>query len=437
MFLKCGDAGSTAKIVMVRNSKGEACPWFQAKPIVVQMGYAQTHVSQTLEKIPEKHRKKLKELPGGVELSDRSTVGSEYHAGVSLYLSEAGLYELFIKSEKPTARPLQDWVFEEVLPAIRRTGSYSIAPEESAISRSQQVDSLVAVLQQQAAWQDHLEQRLVTRDQEQRAALMLVVQQMQADLAVALVEFEQQSQALVPAQSALASFVQSQQETNVALVESVGILEHRTEDMIEAVQRSGEQTNTAIANLRLFFCGAIASALSGFFRANGTGFFKGLFDFIQGNKQKRRTTHDPAMYPAEQRATDKDEVLKLEMLQVALELSPDLGPVAYAAVRNAFGKRAKHLRVFLYDAAPMHRALLWRNSPGGGQQYMYLTSERDILVRAWTGTHFGKSPPRAASCSDMAAARRAELLAAGAALGEWTSDSCSLLPNLFEGHPDE
>ncbi len=40
-------------------------------------------------------------------------------------LSESGLYHALLKSRKPQARPFRRWVTSEVLPAIRRGGSYS------------------------------------------------------------------------------------------------------------------------------------------------------------------------------------------------------------------------------------------------------------------------------------------------------------------------
>lgn len=40
-------------------------------------------------------------------------------------LFEPGLYSLIARSESPLAVPFQKWVYEEVLPAIRKTGSYS------------------------------------------------------------------------------------------------------------------------------------------------------------------------------------------------------------------------------------------------------------------------------------------------------------------------
>ena len=39
-------------------------------------------------------------------------------------VNESGLYDLIIRSDKPEARPFRKWITSEVLPAIRRTGSY-------------------------------------------------------------------------------------------------------------------------------------------------------------------------------------------------------------------------------------------------------------------------------------------------------------------------
>ncbi len=39
--------------------------------------------------------------------------------------SEPGLYQLIFRSNKPEAQRFREWVFEEVLPAIRETGTYT------------------------------------------------------------------------------------------------------------------------------------------------------------------------------------------------------------------------------------------------------------------------------------------------------------------------
>ena len=43
-----------------------------------------------------------------------------------LFINEQNLYRLIMRSDKPIAEPFQDWVCEEVLPTIRKTGSYNL-----------------------------------------------------------------------------------------------------------------------------------------------------------------------------------------------------------------------------------------------------------------------------------------------------------------------
>lgn len=43
-----------------------------------------------------------------------------------MYVDEPNLYRLAFKSKKESAIEFQDWVFEEVIPSIRKTGKYSI-----------------------------------------------------------------------------------------------------------------------------------------------------------------------------------------------------------------------------------------------------------------------------------------------------------------------
>lgn len=42
------------------------------------------------------------------------------------FLTESGVYKLVFKSHKPNAEEFTDWIADEVLPSIRKTGSYSI-----------------------------------------------------------------------------------------------------------------------------------------------------------------------------------------------------------------------------------------------------------------------------------------------------------------------
>lgn len=44
-------------------------------------------------------------------------------------VSEPGMWNVILRSDSPYAEPVRRWVTHEVLPAIRRTGSYSVTPQ--------------------------------------------------------------------------------------------------------------------------------------------------------------------------------------------------------------------------------------------------------------------------------------------------------------------
>lgn len=47
-----------------------------------------------------------------------------------VFITEPDLYRLITHSKLPTAEKFESWVFEEVLPAIRRTGGYMVAKQD-------------------------------------------------------------------------------------------------------------------------------------------------------------------------------------------------------------------------------------------------------------------------------------------------------------------
>ena len=51
-------------------------------------------------------------------------------------ISESGLYSLVLGSRKPEAKRFKRWVTAEVIPSIRKTGSYSIEPSMPAIPQT-------------------------------------------------------------------------------------------------------------------------------------------------------------------------------------------------------------------------------------------------------------------------------------------------------------
>lgn len=61
------------------------------------------------------------------------------------FITEGGLYELILRSRKPEAKVFRKWITDEVLPQIRRTGSYELDGKTSLSARKQYID-LVKVI---------------------------------------------------------------------------------------------------------------------------------------------------------------------------------------------------------------------------------------------------------------------------------------------------
>lgn len=58
-------------------------------------------------------------------------------------INESGLYSVILRSDKPEAKPFRKWVTSEVIPAIRRHGSYSRKPLTPAEQLLAQANVLV------------------------------------------------------------------------------------------------------------------------------------------------------------------------------------------------------------------------------------------------------------------------------------------------------
>jgi len=68
-------------------------------------------------------RKSIRDFPANEKaVTAGYTLGGEQEMTI---LNEPGMYRLIFQSRKPDAERIKAWVFNEVLPQIRRTGSYS------------------------------------------------------------------------------------------------------------------------------------------------------------------------------------------------------------------------------------------------------------------------------------------------------------------------
>ena len=81
-----------------------------------------------------------------------------------LVVNESGLYNLMFRSTKPEAKKFRKWVTEEVLPSIRKTGSYSITKTNMDIAiysddPLERGKAIVAMLEEERAKQALIEAR--------------------------------------------------------------------------------------------------------------------------------------------------------------------------------------------------------------------------------------------------------------------------------------
>lgn len=86
--------------------------WFVGRDVAAALGYAKPE-NALRDRVSERDTRKW-------GISDANS-----HTQQMLCINEAGLYALIFGSKLESARRFQDWVTHEVLPSIRKTGSYS------------------------------------------------------------------------------------------------------------------------------------------------------------------------------------------------------------------------------------------------------------------------------------------------------------------------
>lgn len=92
----------------IRVQEQNGTTWFCAVDITRILGYKNA-AQAVADNVDPKHIRQI-------------SLGKKGRAPV--FVSEPGLYQLVLKSRLPAAIEFQDWVSEEVLPAIRKTGQY-------------------------------------------------------------------------------------------------------------------------------------------------------------------------------------------------------------------------------------------------------------------------------------------------------------------------
>lgn len=129
----------------ITDAHGE--PWFVARDVCDILDLE--HISNALAKIPEQHLTVIR-LQSGGQIREMKAV------------DEAGLYRLVLRCDKPQAEPFMEFVTAEVLPSIRKTGSYA-APGIRATADNPALDRLLGVVASLATVVARIESGLVEK----------------------------------------------------------------------------------------------------------------------------------------------------------------------------------------------------------------------------------------------------------------------------------
>lgn len=96
----------------IRTIEKDGEPWFVGKDVATILGYA----------------KPLNALATHIDEDDSLKQGLTDNMGrmqETIFINESGLYSLVLSSKLPTAKKFKRWVTNEVIPSIRKHGSYS------------------------------------------------------------------------------------------------------------------------------------------------------------------------------------------------------------------------------------------------------------------------------------------------------------------------
>lgn len=114
----------------IRTTVIDGEPWFVGKDVATALGYSNTR--DALSKHVDDEDKNTVAFRDGIQGNPNQTV-----------INESGLYSLVLSSKLPTAKKFKRWVTSEVLPTIRKTGSYSVKQAEQDKTREMRAEAML------------------------------------------------------------------------------------------------------------------------------------------------------------------------------------------------------------------------------------------------------------------------------------------------------
>jgi prophage antirepressor-like protein len=106
--------------------------WFRAKAIAIYLGYSDT-INAIKQNVKDKYKIKLNDII--IDNRGGESPPRKPNETNSIYINECGLYELVFKSKLPNTELFREWVIEDVIPSIRKTGKYIIIEQPKLLDK--------------------------------------------------------------------------------------------------------------------------------------------------------------------------------------------------------------------------------------------------------------------------------------------------------------
>lgn len=112
------------------NINGE--PWFVGKDIAEALGYE--NINKAVQMHVYDEDKKVLDFKGFSQNGTTQNLWSGNDFSNKTIINESGMYALIFGSKLESAKRFKHWVTDDVLPSIRKTGSYSINKNEHGVN---------------------------------------------------------------------------------------------------------------------------------------------------------------------------------------------------------------------------------------------------------------------------------------------------------------
>lgn len=134
----------------IRTVEIDGEPWFVGKDIAIALGYTNPQKAVRDHVDDEDRGENEMDTPGGRQ--------------ILTVINESGVYALVFGSKLESAKRFKHWITSEVLPQIRKTGSYAMAksPTELMVLMAQELDKQAKAVEEVKADMKRLEAKITT-----------------------------------------------------------------------------------------------------------------------------------------------------------------------------------------------------------------------------------------------------------------------------------